>query len=73
MDSDTPTNPDNLKPTLEDLISSLVGSVQRLEVQMEEFKNTPPIWMKQFLQRLELLENNCKKNHGNNHQQRTLF
>ena len=52
-DRSSDTEPSNLKPTLEDLISSLVGSVQRLEVQVAEIQSDPPKWMQQFMQRIE--------------------
>jgi hypothetical protein len=67
MSSDEPTNPNNLKPTLEDLISSLVGCLQRVEVQIAELQSSPPKWMQEWMQqitqRVEKLEGNCNRNH----------
>jgi hypothetical protein len=62
------TDPSNLKPTIEDVISNLVGSLARIEAQLTAYDyNTTPMWAERIfdsllnvVSRVEVLESKVR-------------
>lgn len=74
MDSEKPTNPHGMSISHEDQMAYLIGSLQRIELQLAS--DEPPPWAKRFLteistkvQQLESeikqIQNTCKTKHSN--------
>jgi hypothetical protein len=71
-DSETPTNPANIKITVEETLDYVVGSLHRIESQLAS--EEPPPWALKLFERISVLEkevqtikSTCSAKHGNGH------
>jgi hypothetical protein len=66
---DRPTDPSGLTMTHDDILAYLVGSVQRIEVQLslltDSSNEEPPAWAKKLFEEIQHIKTNCKNRHEN--------
>jgi len=81
MDSDKPTDPNGMAITQEDVLSYLVGAMQRIESQLAS--DEPPPWAKKLIgdlatrvtvleQEVKKIQTTCSSRHNNGDSQLKL-